>query len=274
MTWIYIGTSELKAAYVGTTPVKEIYLGTTKVRPIEYDIDISNFKSFGSQTYPWWNRGCTFSKDGMHFYAENNTQVLQYTLAAPYDLANVSSSKTLSIPNASELHQVYISPDGTKLACWNYASNTTSWKVTVYTLTTPHDISTATNIKTKGYTRITGIWFKPDGTRMYVAYYNSSKVVQYNLATARDPSTAWSSAWSAWNSNGRCVSLSPDGQFMINATDSGGITQYKLSTPRDISTATSYKTKTGQTYYYPSLSLDGSRLVVRNWNYLWVFYEK
>lgn len=255
--------------------IQRIYVGSNLVRPeIEYDIDISNFKSFGSQTFPWWWRGCTFSKDWMHFYTQNNTQVLQYTLAAPYDLANVSSSKTLSIPNATELHQVYISPDGTKLVCGNYASNTTSWKVTVYTLTTPNDISTATNIKTKWETYISGVRFKPDWTRLYVAHYSSSKVTQYNLSTPRDVSTAGSSAWSGWNSNGRCVSLSPDGQFMINATSWGGITQYKLSTPRDISTATSYKTKTDNTYYYPSLCVNWSRLIVRNWNYLWVFKEK
>ena len=239
--------------------------GTEKqIRPVEtekqYNIDISNFES--TTTFNYGDRWTAFSKWWYYFYSWWNTQIKAYKLSTPYDVNNYIELKTETIPSTQEIHQVYISPDGTKLAWANYSSY-----IWIYDLTTPYDISTKTNLITSNPWYCTWIWFKPDGTELYVARYSSPWLVQYHLSTPWDISTA--SATASFGGSYRCVSLSPDGQYLLYADSGWTAYQMELTTPRDITTRQNYKSLAS--HYYPTLAVDGACFL--DWRFMWKFYE-
>lgn len=141
----------------------------------------------------------------------------------------------------------YVSPDGTKL----YVINTTTNVVYQYTMTTPYDVSTAAydsksyDPSETGNNNTRSLWFKNDGTKMYVG--DSSKggshtLYQYTLSTAWDVSTASydsvSFSFSAQGGNQQCLFFHPEGTaFWLEYFDDRTIKQYVLSTPWDLSTA-------------------------------------
>ena len=86
-----------------------------------------------------------------------------------------------------------------------------------------------------------GLFFKPDGTKMYLSGTNGDDVNEYNLATAWDVSTgSWVQAFSvaAQETQPRQFYFKPDGtKFFIVGTAGDDVNEYSLSTPWDISTA-------------------------------------
>ncbi len=121
-----------------------------------------------------------------------------------------------------------------------------------YTLSTPYDVSTASYAsKFKDVfsedTSPRGMFFKPDGTKMYIIGGSSAKVHQYTLSTPWDVSTASYDSKSADVSSEiaseTSIYFNPDGTTMYAGASNGHIYQYTLSTPWDVSTA-SYASKT------------------------------
>lgn len=95
-----------------------------------------------------------------------------------------------------------------------------------------------------------GIFFKPDGTKMYMCGNSSDSVHQYSLSTAWDLSTltfdSVSKSVTTENTNPRGIFFKPDGTKMYmmgNAAGARAVYQYSLSTAWDLSTA-SYDTVT------------------------------
>jgi DNA-binding beta-propeller fold protein YncE len=86
---------------------------------------------------------------------------------------------------------IFFRPDGTKMYMVGYLTA----KVYSYTLSTPWNISTASydnvffSVNSQD-TRPYGLFFKPDGTRMYVLGYSSKRVYSYTLSTPWNISTA------------------------------------------------------------------------------------
>lgn len=271
--WLFVWDSQPSKIFVGDTPISKVFLWDAQVRPTknEYDIDITNFKSTTSSSWLGWERAWCFSMDWMKYYvSQNNSTFNEYTLNNKYDLNSASATHTLTAD--WQVHQVYISPDWKHLWCVTYNNSTYMRE-----LTTPNDITTATNLKTSSsFSRAVGIWFKPDWTRMYIWYYNSNGIRQYNLSTPRDITTATDAWWlSTWRE--RWVTLSSDWTILIRCDsryyNPYTLYQYTLSTPRDITTATSTKTLS-QTYWAMfALTHDDSRLVT--WTlWMWEFYQK
>jgi 6-phosphogluconolactonase (cycloisomerase 2 family) len=88
-----------------------------------------------------------------------------------------------------------------------------------------------------------GLFFKPDGTKMYIAGSNSDSVFQYSLSSAWDLSTATydSVSFSAASQDTAVtgVTFTSDGTKMfITGSANDSIFQYSLSTPWNVSTAT------------------------------------
>jgi len=87
--------------------------------------------------------------------------------------------------------EVFFKPDGTKMFVIGSAYDT----VFQYSLGTVWDVSTA-SYDSKSFdvysqdSRPTGVFFKPDGTKMFVIGPVNDKVFQYSLGTAWDVSTA------------------------------------------------------------------------------------
>ena len=85
---------------------------------------------------------------------------------------------------------VFFKPDGTKM----YVIGTLGDDVNEYDLSTAWDITTSSYLQNFSIqvqeVSPTGIFFKPDGTKMYVVGYSGDDVNEYDLSTAWDITTS------------------------------------------------------------------------------------
>ena len=194
-----------------------------------------------------------FKPDGTKAYiADSNTDLIyQYSLSTPYDVTdasmsydNVSFNLRTSMGNTMEAHSMKFKPDGTKLYVLKHDTDT------VY----EYDLSTAYDLSTISYNSVTlaigsvegfpeGIFFKPDGTKMYVTG------TQYDSVRMIDLGTAWNVSTGTYNSSNTFSVSSQDVEPMEVIFNSSGtkmyvlggatraIYSYTLSTAWDVTTA-------------------------------------
>lgn len=189
--------------------------------------------------------GVTFRPDGrvMFVVGSVSDKVHAYTLGTPWVLSTAvfsASSITLAEPAA---HGIYFKPDGLAFYCIGQTND----KVITYTLTKAWDISTAAlavselSVLTQD-TAMTGVFFRPDGSRMYTVGSTADTVWQYDLATAWNIATA--GAPTSFSVVGQETvpqeaHLSADGSRMYVLGQTGDdVTIYTLSTAWDITSAT------------------------------------
>jgi len=169
---------------------------------------------------------------------------------------------------------VTFSPDGTRMFVIGQGSDS----VLQYSLTTNFDIDTAsftgTSFDVSGQaTTVTGVAFKPDGTRMFVTGKNPnpSSVFQYELSVGFDLSTASFSGTSfdvsAGASDPTDVTFSPDGTTMfVVGRSSAEVLQFSLPTAFDVSATTAQNNFniSGQTSTATGVAFnsDGTRMFV------------
>jgi 6-phosphogluconolactonase (cycloisomerase 2 family) len=192
-------------------------------------------------------RCLSFSLDGKNLYIAGNLNdtVYQYALVYPWTLSPASYdsiSKDVSTEDISP-RGIYIRSDGIKL----YMVGTAGNAVFQYTLGTAWDISTAvydsvTFVVNTQDSDPTGIFFKSDGTAMYIVGSANNTVYQYTLTTPWDLSTAAyaskSKSVAAEDTTPNDVFFKPDGLSMyIMGTTNDTVFQYALSTAWDVSTA-------------------------------------
>lgn len=161
-----------------------------------------------------------------------------------YDLANASyDSVSFSVASQETLPTaLHFKSDGTKMYVIGEANNA----VNEYNLSTAWDISTASysqNFSVAAQeTGTAALFFKPDGTKMYISGYSGDDVNEYTLSSAWDVSTASyvqnfsiSAQETSYPSG---ISFKTDGTVMyIVGSGSDAIHQYALSSAWDISTA-------------------------------------
>lgn len=123
-----------------------------------------------------------FSADGLIMYVAGNSQdkVFQYTLSSPWTISGATySGKSYAPGGTVALSAIFFSPDGKKLF-------TTGQQGPVR----QHSLSTAWDVSTASYDSISfdatsqelyprGLFFKSDGSKMYVAGHISDKAYQY-----------------------------------------------------------------------------------------------
>ena len=172
-------------------------------------------------------------------------------MGAGWDLsvaAYASKSLSLSTHGAFGWHDIGFSSDGTKAYGLNSAGGTDT--IYQYTLSTAWDLSTG-SYASKSYTllseQVEGMFFRPDGTSVYIVGEGYDYVRQYNLSTAWDISTASTPSQTLYvgsqETNPHAVSLSSDGtKVYIVGSANNTIYQYTLSTAWDMSTG-SYASK-------------------------------
>jgi len=211
------------------------------VSPINY-VDVS-------PVYAHMTSG-TFSSDGTKMYIVSTITdiIYEYDLSTAWDLSTVTHNQNSSsitaqgtFPNA-----LFFKSDGTKM----YVPENANDNVNEYNLSTAWDISTLTysqsfSIATEA-PGPTGVWFKPDGTIMYVVCFTNDAVFQYTLSTAWDVSTASyaskTKSVATEDSIPTGIFLKPDGTKMwISGNTNDRVYEYSLSTAWDVSTA-SYST--------------------------------
>ena len=188
--------------------------------------------------------------DGVSPIVRNNSGTWQYNndagTTAGYSMASGSYNSVVSADYGSvesSGQDIQVKPDGTKL----YFVGTTNQTIYQYSLTTANDITTM-SYDNKSFSMAgqdigpSGIHFKPDGTKLYMAGYGNDQVHEYNLSTAWDVSTASYNSVnvsiSAQESTVTHLTFKPDGTaFYIIGYSSETVYRYNLSTAWDLSTA-------------------------------------
>jgi hypothetical protein len=162
-----------------------------------------------------------------------------------YDLGNASYdsvSFTVS-PQDTAASDLFFKSDGTKMYVVGFTTDT----VYQYSLSTAWDLSTSSYDSVSfsvasQETTPSGLFFKDDGTKMYVVGRTSATVYQYSLSTAWDLSTASydsvSFSVSSQETNPNALSFKPDGTKMyVVGMTSDAVFQYSLSTAWVVSSA-------------------------------------
>ena len=181
------------------------------------------------------------------------------TLFSSNSFANLQFKQSKDISgDTSRLRGIFIKPDGTRLYVTE-DRDTSQQNVIEYTLTTPFDVTTASNPK-KTLLAVTegglvsvidnphAIEFKPDGTEMYIIRSDGTtrvSIEQFTLSTPWDTTTI---SWTTFKNiktgcfgsiQQRGLDFKPDGTRVFVASQGNKkVGQYDLTTPWDISTAT------------------------------------
>lgn len=193
-----------------------------------WDISTASFDSktlsLNQSTNPY---GCFFKPDGTKFYsvdAASNT-VYQYTLSTAWDVST-GSYDSVSFSVASQetgATLLYFNSDGTVM----YAGGQVSDSLFEYSLSTAYDISTAVYSGTS-YSFATedasptGIYFKPDGTKLYMVGLTNDTIYQYSTALNTNTLDL---------STGSVFEITPTSDIQINLSnpaDSGTVSQATL----------------------------------------------
>lgn len=197
----------------------------------------------GEETLP---NGLYISPDGLNMFVNGSTgdDVNQYTLSTAFDVSTATFVRLFPTGAQDSAPQdIFFKPDGLSM----FILGLSNGRVFQYTLTSAFNISTAfyTGASfgvTSQEPAPTGLWFKPDGTVMYVVGQASDTVFQYTLSTAWNVGTA-SYAGIAFNvasqeSTPNQVNLSADGLTMwIVGGNGDDINQYALGAAFNVATA-------------------------------------
>jgi hypothetical protein len=191
--------------------------------------------------------GLFISPDGLNMYVNGSAgdDVNQYTLSTAFNVSTATYVRTFSTAAQDSAPQdVFFKPDGLTM----FILGGTNDVVFQYTLSSAWDISTA-SYASKSFsvaaqdTTSTGLWFKTDGTTMYMVGTGTDTVYQYTLGTAWDVSTASYASISfdisAQEGTPNQVNLSADGLTMwVLGAAGDDINEYTLGTAWNVSTAT------------------------------------
>ena len=225
------------------------YKFTTEVISGEWDISKSVYSgvSASAQTEETVVEDLFFKPDGTKVYVVGSTgdEVNEYDLSTAWDLRTLSFVQNFSVSSQETSPKgLFFKTDGTKM----YVVGSSGDDVNEYNLSTAWDISTASYSTASslalGGVSVTapeGLFFKSDGTKMYICCSATEQVVEYTLSTAWSVSTiSYSSDFSVSGPTGSTVLVvfKPDGTRMYTGDGSNDtIAQFDLSTAWDLSTA-------------------------------------
>ena len=229
-----------------------------------------SFSVAGQETFP---TGLFFKLDGSKMYVVGSAgdDVNEYNLSTAWDISTATFLQNFSVVAQDTAPSgIFLKPDGLKM----YVSGTTNDEVSEYNLSTAWDISTASFVQSLSVlteeSSPSGVFFKPDGLKMYVIGFTGDEVNEYDLSTAWDVSTAsflqlFSVAAQETSPTG--IFFSPDGLKMYVIGISGrDVNEYNLSTAWDVSTASftqtfsvaSQETQPQDVFFKP----DGSKMYI------------
>lgn len=217
-----------------------------------FEYRLGGFDVSSQETQP---KGMCFDNDGSRMYVTGslNDTLYEYSLSTNYDLSTASYVRGFYIGSVEYNPQgVFFKPDGTTVyTCGSGSDSVNQWSLStawdVSTMSHVQDFSTRFNLP---YENVPAeVFFKPDGTVMYVAGQSLVKVHAYTLSTAWDISTA--SYSTSFSLSGQITSITglffkDDGTKMYTVGySSQDINEYDLSTAWDISTASYVQELTG-----------------------------
>jgi DNA-binding beta-propeller fold protein YncE len=212
------------------------------------DPDLANASydsvSFGVSGQDSSARKVFFKPDGEKMYVAGSTgrSVYEYDLSPAWDITSASFLQSFSVSTEeTDLRGLYFKYDGTEM----YIIGSGGDDVNQYSLATAWDVSSASFLQVFSVspqeTSPQGLFFKPDGTQMYVAGIIGDSVYEYSLGTAWDVSTANHTQSFSVISEAPFVTnvvFNPDGNKMwVVGQTSDAVSQYSLSVSWDVSSA-------------------------------------
>lgn len=204
-------------------------------------------KSFSVNTQDGTPQGIFFRPNGTEMFVvgSGNDRIYKYTLGTAWDVSTASfSSQSPVITQDATPIDLYISSDGLTVMILGNTNDT----VYQYSLSVAWDVTTLT-YASKSFSVTTqestpsGMWFRPDGSTMYIVGTTNDTVYQYALSTAFDIATASYSNISfsvaAQEGGPSQVVLSNDGTKMwVSGSTADKLNEYNLGTAWNVSTAT------------------------------------
>ena len=185
-----------------------------------------------------------FKPDGTKMYVAGSTNdnVYEYNLSTAWDISTASYLQSFSIvAQENSINGVSFKTDGTKM----YIVGGTTDTVYEYNLSTAWNISTASYLQSFSVAaqdaNPTGIFLKPDGTKMYIVGFITDNVYEYNLSTAWNVTTAsylQSFSVTAQDNTPTGISFKDDGtkMYIVGAVNDA-VYEYNLSTAWNVTTA-------------------------------------
>jgi len=165
-----------------------------------WDLSTASYasKSFSVATQGLNPHCVQFKSDGTKMYVgtqQTASAVFQYSLSTAWDVSTASYDSVSFDPttqlSGAQITSLFFKSDGTEM----YAGGSTADAIYQYTLSTAWDLSTA-SYASKSLSVVSedtnprGIFFKPDGSVLFLSGINNDEVFQYNLSTNWDLSTA------------------------------------------------------------------------------------
>ncbi len=214
--------------------------------PLSTAWDISSMQSYTQyfSTTDSSESGVSFDTTGNYFYVgtANLDDVFRYYSGAAWNISAAQSSGSISI--GGNLTGIFLQPSGSKI----FTLDTLTDSVSEWIMNTPFDITTASFVVSGSVTtqenNPLGVFFKDDGTRMYIVGTGSDKVHQYDLSTAWDITTKTYNSISGSviteSPNANDIFISPNGLNIYicdRTTGSNSIRQYSI--PNGVSEASS-----------------------------------
>jgi len=209
-------------------------------------------------------QGIFFKPDGKKMYTmgESGDTVDEYDLGTAWNVTTAVYLQEFSVAAKETVATgLFFKPNGSKMYTIGFDGDT----VDEYDLGTDWDVSTAVYLQEISVaakeTSPSGLFFKPDGTKMYTIGLDGDTVDEYDLGTAWDVSTAvylqeFSVAAKEINPQG--IFFKPDGTKMyVIGTDGDSVDEYDLGT---VDTADYDLTSEAGAAYFGSL---GYKLVTK-----------
>jgi len=205
---------------------------------------LQNFSVSAQETVP---EDVFFKSDGtkMYIVGSSGDDVNEYDLGTAWNVTTASYLQNFSVSAQDAIPSgLFFKSDGTEM----YITGSSGDFVWQYQLSSGWDISTASWTAPSDYFSVatqevapTGLFFKPDGTEMYVIGVFGVDINQYNLSSAWDITTAsylQNFSVSAQDTSPQDLFFKPDGTKMyVLGLTGADVNEYTLGTGWDISTA-------------------------------------
>ena len=198
-------------------------------------------QSFSVSSQEALPQGLFFKSDGTKMYITGTVgnDVNEYDLSSAWDISTASYNQNFSVSTEENAPKdLFFKSDGTKM----YIVGVSGDDVNEYDLSSAWDISTASynqNFSVSTEEALPqGLFFKSDGTKMYITGVSGDDVNEYDLSSAWDISTAsYNQNFSVSTEENAPQGLffKSDGTKMYVIGDD--VNEYDLSSAWDISTA-------------------------------------
>ena len=172
--------------------------GNAAAAETAWDIANASFDGSGQNFFNLTNEvgaleGGTFKPDGTKMYVvdSSNRKIYQYNLSTAWDVSTATYAQDVSVVSEDlDPQEVQFKTNGTKM----YVAGETGNDINEYDLDPAWDISSASysqnfDVSNEG-TSPTGLYFKSDGSKMYVCDAAGDEINEYDLDPYWDVSSA------------------------------------------------------------------------------------